>query len=400
MPNAPIQMGNKKNRWLRLYSDGGEERVIRVLHVMGCGDAGGISTVVLNYYRFIDRTKIHFDIALTVPEVGQNAEALQAMGAKLYFLPMKSTGLRKFRNSLKELLKQGNYDAIHVHESETSYIALQVAKQLGVTCRVAHAHTTSPYLNFSGEIRRLSGCLLNYHYATCVIGCGQLAGERIFGKYNMKRERAMVLPNAIDTTLFDYDPQVRDEVRRELGLEDKFVMGMVGRLAEQKNTMYALELLPQLLRYIPHAVLVVAGNGPEEETLHSRIAELGMEHKVTLLGRRADVARLYQAFDIFLMPSLFEGYPLAAVEALATGLPVLLSDAITRELRFGSAVEYLPLSHPEQWIKTILLRRISWARKARAKEVAAHGLDIRDTVKTLENVYLRDLGVEVLEAEV
>lgn len=373
--------------------------MIRVLHVMGCADVGGISTVVLNYYRFIDRTRIHFDIALTVSEVGQNAMALRDMGAKIYFLPMKSTGLRRFRESLKELLRNGNYDAIHVHESETCYIALQVAKQLGVPCRIAHAHNSSPYQSIKGELRRLSGCLLNYHFATCVIGCGQLSGERIFGKHNMKRDRALVLPNAIDTPLFSYDPQMRQEVRRELGVENKFVLGMVGRLSEEKNIPYAVDLMPQVLRAIPHAVLVIVGSGSEEEHIRSHIRDRGLEDKVMLLGHRADVTRLYQAFDIFLMPSLSEGFPIAAVEALASGLPILLSDTITRELRFATAVEYLPLSHPEQWIKTILLCRISWARKAREKQVAEHGLDIRDTVKTLENVYINAVKADRIEAE-
>lgn len=362
--------------------------MFRVLHIMGCADAGGISTVVLNYYRFIDRSKIHFDIALTVDTVGQNAQALMDLGAQVYFVPLKSAGLSSFRKALTKLLQEGNYDAIHVHESETCYVAMSVAKKMGVPCRIAHAHTSSPFRNLKSELRRLSGCVLNYHYATTVIGCGQLAGERVFGKWNMKRPKAVILPNAIDTVRFAYNERIRREVREELDVKDKYVIGMVGRLSEEKNTPYALELMPKVLKRIPNAVLVVAGNGPDEAKIKTRIRELQLEKDVIMLGRRGDVARLYQGFDLFLMPSFSEGYPLAAVEALASGLPVLLSHTITRELKFATGVHYLPLTNRDWWISEIVSWQNAGDRAVRQREVAAQGLDIHDTVKLLEQIYL------------
>ena len=365
--------------------------MIRVLHIMGCSDAGGISSVVLNYYRHMDRTKFQFDIGLTIPTVGQNGRALESLGAQIHFLPLKSEGLPAFQKALAELLVKGNYDAIHVHESETCYVALAVAKKLGISCRVAHCHTTSPWEGVKGEIRRLSGCVLNYHYATHVIGCGQLAGERVFGKYNMKRPRAMVLPNAVDTGKFAFNEQVRREVRQELNVEGNYVIGMVGRLSEEKNPGYGVELMPRLLEQIPEAVLVMAGNGPEEEKLRQRVQHLGLEKKVRLLGRRSDVERLYQAFDVFLLPSFTEGFPVAAVEAMASGLPALLSDAITRELAFGSAVTYLPLAEPDRWIREIGKWREDGGRAARQKEPGEKGLDIRDSALKLEWLYRQDV---------
>ncbi len=362
--------------------------MVRVLHIMGCSDAGGISSVVLNYYRFVDRTKIQFDIALTIPEVGQNGRALQELGANIHFLPLKSEGIGAFRSALAKLLEQNRYDAVHVHENETSYVALQVAKKAGISCRLAHSHTSSPWEGWKGELRRLSGCVLNYHFATNVIGCGQLAGDRVFGKRNMGRPKAVVLPNAVDTARFAYDSAVRREVRTELGLENSFVLGMVGRLSEEKNNLYALEVMPRILQEIPNAVLVVAGNGPDEEKFRSRVQELKLEHCVRQLGRRSDVDRLYQAFDVYLLPSFTEGFPVAAVEAMASGLPVLLSDAITRELEFGSAVTYLPLASPEQWVCAVKKWQTDSGRMLRQTEPARNGLDIRTNARRLEELYL------------
>lgn len=362
--------------------------MVRVLHIMACSDAGGISSVVLNYYRYLDRTKIHFDIGLTIPTVGQNGKALQELGAQIHFLPLKSEGLGAFQKALEELLKKGEYDALHVHESETCYVALRVAKKLGIPCRVAHCHTTSPWEGIKGEIRRLSGCLLNYHYATRVIGCGQLAGERVFGKYNMRRPRAMVLPNAIDTAKFSYDEAVRQEVRNELGLEGNYVLGMVGRLCVEKNYPFALELMARLYKDHPEYVLVIAGNGEEQTAIEAKIQELGISERVKLLGRRSDVHRLYQAFDSFLLPSFTEGYPVAAVEAMSSGLPVLLSDRITRELDFYSGAAYLPLEKPEQWYQVIRGWKGDTDRTSRQSEPVQQGLDIRSAAKRLEEVYL------------
>jgi len=367
--------------------------MIRVLHVMGCSDAGGISSVVLNYYRFIDREKIHFDIALTIPTVGQNGKALQELGAQIHFLPLKSEGLGKFREELKKLLVEGRYDAIHVHESETCYVALQVAKKLGIPCRIAHSHTSSPYEGVKSELRRLSGVLLNYPAATHVIGCGKLSGDRVFGKWNMKRSKALVMPNAVDTRRFTFNAQIREEVRKELGVEGKFVLGMVGRLSPEKNFPFALELMARLAKEEPDSVLVIAGNGEEEQKLKAMIRELGIENRVQMLGRRADVERLYQAYDVFLLPSFHEGFPVSAVEAMAAGLPVLLSDTITRELDIGEGVEYLSICDSGAWMRSI--QRISagdFPREAWQRQSAENRYDIRRSAALLEKLYLEDVA--------
>lgn len=360
----------------------------QVLHIMACADAGGISSVVLNYYRFLDRTRIHFDIALTVPQAGQNAHALEDLGAGIYYLPLKSQGMKAFRDGLRALLQKKQYDAIHVHESETCYVALMVAKQMGVPIRIAHAHTCSPWEGVKGEIRRLSGCLLNYPVATHVIGCGQKAGERVFGKWNMKRPKALVLPNAIDTQKFAFDPAVRQELRQQWNAENKLVLGMVGRLCPEKNYPFALELADRLRRENPESILVIAGNGESLEDIQTQIRALDLEDHVLLLGRRADVERLYQAFDIFLLPSFTEGYPVAAVEALSAGLPTLLSDAVTEELKFATGAEYLPLDQPEAWLRAIGRWQSDTGRTVRQTEPEANGLDIRSCARRLEKIYL------------
>jgi glycosyltransferase EpsF len=203
----------------------------------------------------------------------------------------------------------------------------------------------------------------------------------------MKRPKALVLPNAIDTRKFVPDSRVREEVRAELGLENKYVLGMVGRLSAEKNYPFALELVAALRREDPGCMLVIAGGGEEQPAMEAKIAELGIGENVRLLGRRSDVDRLYQAFDVFLLTSFTEGFPVAAVEAMASGLPVLLSDVITRELAFCSAVEYIPLGKPKLWQAALLRCRQDRGREERYTEPAAQGLDIRTAAGQLEKIY-------------
>lgn len=364
--------------------------MFRVLHIMSGADAGGISTVVLNYYRFMNRDCFHFDIALTTKVFGQNGAMLEQLGAKTYYLPLKSHGIKKYEVALKRILKSNSFDAVHVHENETSYIALKVAKDAGVPCRIAHAHTTVPVINLKSEIKRLSGCFFNYKYATTVIACGQMAGNRVFGNYNMRRSKAVVLSNAIDTLKFKYDVAIRNKVRRNLGVCDKFVIGFVGRLSKQKNHLFALRFLKNLIKIKTDVVLMIVGNGEEELELKSYVKENELDCYVKFLGRRADVNELYQAFDLLVMPSLYEGFPVTAVEAISSGLTVFLSDKITKELEFSKFVKYLPLDEIK-WVEAISKFQSSNLRFEGCSEMRKNKFDIHVTVKMLEEIYRKDI---------
>lgn len=360
-----------------------------VLHIMAGAD-GGISAVVLNYYRAVDRTKIHFDIAVTTDIIGSDVSEMEKLGAHIYRIPLKSKGIKAFESALTELLKKENYQAVHVHESETSYVALRIAKKVAIPQRIAHSHTSSPYMSIRSELRRLSGCILNFHYATNVIACGQLAGERVFGKLNMRRKKACVLPNAIDIERYRYSEQERKIKRCELGVENKYVIGMVARLSDEKNHGKALEIMETYHRMNPNAILLCAGSGELEQNLRSQIESKKMGAYVRLLGKRSDVAQLYSAFDVLLLPSRNEGFPMVAVEAISEGLPILLSDTITEELKFSRNVYYLPLTDNQPWLdKLAYIEKLEICDRDRGiDELRNNGLIIEYTAKQLEDIYL------------
>lgn len=361
--------------------------MIKVLHIMGSADIGGISTVVLNYYQFINRDKIHFDIALTTKKVGQDAQKLKALGAFFFFLPLKSKGVRQYCTALYRLLQENNYDVVHVHESTTCYVALRIAKKAGVPCRIAHAHTTAPFSNLKNELFRISGCILNRYYATNLVACGEMAGERVFGKRAMKSSKAHILLNAVDITVFRYNEAQREQLRKSWEISDEYVIGMVARIDYQKNNVFAINLFADYAQKNPYCKLVLVGSGPDEEKVKDVIEKRQVGDKVIFLGARGDVADIYQALDVLILPSRYEGFPVVAVEAMVSGLPVLLSDRITKELSFGKAVYYLPINDTSEWVKYLTYCKDNKERYERVNEISGKGLDIREAVHQLERLY-------------
>ena len=362
---------------------------INVLHIMGFADAGGISAVVLNYYSFIDRDRFHFDIALTGGKPGMLGKVLQNEGVSFYELPLKSNGLKEYQIALHSLLTTNQYDVIHVHAGGTAYIDLKIARECGIPVRIAHAHSAGRRKSLYSRVRFAASAIFNPIFATKLAACGILAGECTFGKYNMRSSKGIVIPNAIDCGRFAFNVGIREQIRGKLHIEDRYVVGMVGRLSYEKNHRFALRIIRELQKTIPEVLLLILGDGEEKESIQTSSISYGLENNIVFLGRHTDIEKYYQAFDVLLLPSLYEGFPMAGVEGLASGLPVLFSDAITDELSFGSGAYYLPLEL-DRWVNQLiqLYKKDNTSyRVIRQNEVKQNGLDIHDTVKLLEAVY-------------
>lgn len=358
---------------------------MKILHIMGSADVGGVAAVVYNYMCYMDQDSYQFDIALKGHKPGVMGVKMMERGARFYELPLKSKGIKEYQKELFELLHNEEYDAIHVHESSTSYVSLEVAKKCGIKCRIAHAHKTGYATSLSDRIVLLSGRILNALFATTLIGCGIESGNDIFGKLNMMK-KGIVLPNSINVERFCFDQCVRDVIRKEWNAENRYVIGMVGRLTDQKNPMFALEIIRDLREYLDDFLFVMVGTGDLEKEIKEYCQKNKLEKCVRLLGVRTDIDRIYQGLDICIMPSLFEGFPVVAVEAMASGLPLLLSSSITFELKFGKHVVYLPLDK-EKWIDVLKKRLVNDHREMGSLEVKNNGYDIRDTVRLLEKIY-------------
>ena len=344
---------------------------IRVLHVVPSMSVhAGMTSVVMNYHHSMDRSAVQFDYLCLNSLREREAEA-RSMGAHVWYVPA-STKLAKtatFTNFFRDHAEE--FDILHCHPIFAPQLMGRVAKKYGVRAVIAHSHSTK----FSEKpLSAVRNSFLSWFVglgATDYIACSE--GARVLLRHHGKD--AYIMRNAIKVPGFKYSSVDRERIRDELGVNDNtLLIGTIGRCSREKNQEFLLDIA-QALSKIGHSFfLVIVGDGPLRRNLESEIVSRGLNNCVTTLGSRSDTRALYSAFDCFLLPSFFEGLPVSAVEAQASGLPCLLSDAITREVAFG-LVRYLPLSNGQIWADAVI-DCVGQRKPARKGLVADAGFDV------------------------
>lgn len=362
---------------------------VRVLQVCGAL-AGGVGTVLMNYYRHIDRSKVQFDfLTHGEPEEATRAE-VEALGGMVTVITPKSTSLWRNLRETRRYINPGTpHQVVHVHTaSPTSFVYLLAARLAGKPVRVVHSHATdleSPPGSLQHRIHGVLQPALRWT-ATDLLACSRAAGDWLYGV--RARPSVRVLPNAIDVERFRFSPVLRQQLRRRLGVEDRLVIGNIGRFAEQKNHKLLVEIFAEIVRLDQSAVLLLVGEGPLVEGVKSQVNAAGLTDRVQFLGLRDDIPGLLQAMDLFLLPSLFEGLPLVLVEAQAAGLPCLASATITDEVRLTELLRFLGLEQgPDVWAAEAL----AMANDRRRSDTALIGevsYDIRIAAERLGAFYV------------
>lgn len=319
--------------------------MIRVAQVMGYMDGGGVEQVVMNYYRHIDRSRVQFDFLVCEGSGMVPREEIESMGGRVFMVPPYNQ-LPRYMRETELLFREERWPIVHSHVNALSVFPLRAAKRAGVPVRIAHSHSTAG----KGETAKnaVKSVLKRFSnvYPTHRMACSRYAGEWLFGK----GADFEVVYNAIDLSRFLFDAEARAQARADLGLVGgQLAVGHVGRFMPQKNHRFLIEAFAGLARLRPDAVLLLAGSGEAEALVEGWAAGRGVSDRVRFLGQRGDVGRLYQAFDAFCLPSLYEGLCLVGVEAQAAGLPCFLSDRITREVDVTGTVRFLPIDDSHVW---------------------------------------------------
>lgn len=362
---------------------------IRILHLVPGLASGGISTLLLNYYMYMNRDKVRFDFAIFMPELGINAEKFKELGSKIYILPRKTESMSEYKRKLMQIIKDGNYDIVHAHQEYQSFIPLYYAKKCGIKIRIGHAHNTLVEKN--SLLKRgimLTSRLFNRYSITDYFMCSMDAGRYMFGSC-MKNARTLLLKNAIFTDRFVYSDEKRDKYRKEFKFRDKLVIGNVGRLALQKNQLFLIDILQEVLNKDIDAALCICGEGPEREKITEYVKRKKLEDRVMLLGNRGDVADLMNAFDVCVITSVFEGFCIAALEASANGMPCILSDAIPREVDVAKKIKYISLQNSAmEWAEEVVVASQRGRESDIAQKIRENGYDIRENARLLEKYYM------------
>lgn len=353
---------------------------IRILHIVPKLDIGGIDTMIYNYFLQIRKYDIVWDFVVHGMEEGSIEKKLKSLNCTVYHITPKKESFSKYFIMLKKIIKDGNYDIVHAHQNNLCFIPLFVAKICGVKIRIAHSHTC---LGSRKSLKDRIFIQLNRYIATDFAYCGVQAcrwafGDKIKGKW---------IKNGLEIDRYKFSKNSRISLRQKYSIkEDEVVLGMVCRLSTEKNIFFSLKILKELLPFNRSYKLFIVGDGELHDSLLKYTNELKLSENVFFLGRRNDVEKFYSFFDIFLLPSYFEGFPVSLIEAQCSNLYSLVSNTISDEAFINKNVISIGIKEESirEWIRYIL----SYKKENRIYNTALNQFDIANLSDDLFQYYV------------
>lgn len=362
---------------------------IRVLHVLGNTQLGGAESRIMDLYRHIDRTRVQFDFLVHTEQEGYFEEEIRRLGGRIYRVPrFRLYNYFSYRRAHRRFFAQHHdFCAVQGHITSSAAVYLPVAKAAGVPVTIAHARSAGVDRGLKGKLTRLMRRNLSQK-ADYLFTCSELAGISVFGKKAVEEGRTIFIPNAIDCSAFAYKEEVRQRLRKELGLSGKYVIGHVGRFHYAKNHEYLLRIFAALCKKgTRDYALILLGEGGGMEAAKRLAEELGIAARVHFLGNRGNVYDYYQAMDYFVYPSRFEGLPGTMVEAQTAGLRCLMSDAICNEVAVTELVHTMSIeADPAEWADYVE-RTADYDRFSHVEQMRDAGFDVRAQAEKMTAFY-------------
>lgn len=363
---------------------------VRVLEIIGKRPVGGVGTVMLNYQEHMDAGKVQMDYLIFGEEQERFDKKVKALGSQVFVYPaLSGRQMGRTKQYLEEFFSKHakEYDIVHLHAPTIAFLAFPIAEKYGIRHRIVHSHATLYAENKIKAVRNRILWALAKGKSTDCIACSYAAGAFLF-----KKQAFTVLKNAIVCEDYFYDQTLRQKVREREGVTEKLVIGNVGRFSQQKNQTFLVEIFAEIKKRYKDSELWLLGDGVLHGEIEDKIKTLGLTEQVRLFGMVSNPKEFYQAMDVMVMPSLFEGLPMAGVEAQASGLPCVFSDAITKEVDIVGCL-YLSLqTAPALWAETAIEAAKRKARRSYQKELDEMGFNIKREAKRLEDFYLSKLG--------
>ena len=364
--------------------------MVRVLHIVSVLRRGGVETMLMNFYRHIDREKVQFDFIVHGSQVGEYESIITKMGGKIFHVRTKSESFFGNLKDIREVIKKHDYKLVEVHQDAMSMFALRAAKQAGATVRIAHAHSTSMPPSKFGKLLYPFAIKRTTKYANVKFACSKKSAEYLF---NGDVSEVEYVYNAIDINKFSYSKDNRLQIRQKYGLEG-FVLAQVGNFMYPKNQEFTLLVFQQLLKILPNAKLVLCGAGSDMERIQKIAVEKNIDGAIIFTGNVDNIFQMLSAFDALIMPSFYEGFPVSLIEAQCAGLPCVVSDTITKETQITDLISYESLNmDPKLWAEKIAKlsanNRNGDVREKYAQIVSESGFDVQKVAQKLQNRYLK-----------
>lgn len=358
----------------------------RVLHFQGRMGKGGAETFMMNTYRNIDRSKIQFDFLIYKDylNVTPYNDEIKKLGGKIYAVPNPKKNIIGYIRAVQKLLKDKQFDVVHSEVFFGGGLNVWLAKNAGIKQRIVHSHATTDGKGNSvilKGIRKFFDFLM-FHNGTDFLACSTEAGIGLYGKDHP----FLFVPNGIDLEKYGNINETKKEIKDSLTLsKDTFLVGNIGRFEEQKNHKFLIEIFKEVVAKNANSHLILIGEGSLVEEIRHKVLIEGLKDKVSFLGLRDDIPRLLKGMDVFLMPSLYEGLPISAVEAQATNTKLVLSTEVSKETQISKNVHFLPLTLPAtKWAEKILEKPLENQPLPIMKQY-----DMHKTAEIMEKIYLK-----------
>ena len=362
----------------------GANEPIRVLHVVTTMNRGGLETMLMNYYRHIDRNVVQFDFLEHRDNESDYDQEILALGGRIFRLPKLNPFSILYHKKLSAFFRHHQeYKIVHVHQDCLSSIALKAAYQNHVPIRIAHSHNASQDQNIKIVVKKALMKSIP-RYATQLFACSKEAGDWMFSGSDYQ-----IVKNAIDTKLFLFNKKKRALIRKNLGIPDsKLVIGHVGRFNYPKNHDFLIDIFYEIQKLNKNSILLLVGIGDLETSIKEKVVRLRLADKVMFMGKRNDVNELMQAMDVFVFPSNYEGLPVTLVEAQASGLPVIKSSNVPDQCALTPLVVSLSLElSASDWAKAIIKIEKGYVRKSTSEYIFKHHFDIENNAEWLQKFY-------------
>lgn len=357
---------------------------LRVLHFQGRMGKGVAETFMMNAYRNIDRSKFQFDFLIYTDfeDVKPYNKEIHELGGHIYAVPNPKKNILGYIRGVRTLLKEKHFDIVHSEVFFGGGLNLLLAKQAGIEKRIVHSHATTDGKGnnlLMNTARKIFDRLMREN-ATDYLACSTEAGIGLYGE----NQPFIFVPNGIDLELYRNVPESKEAVKKKLEIpEDAFVVGNIGRFEEQKNHTFLIDIFEQVVRQHPNSYLTLIGEGSLISEIEEKVYSKNLQNNVLFLGLRNDIPEMLKAMDVFLMPSLYEGLPISAVEAQAANVKLVLSTEVSKETQVSKNTHFISLDEsPKKWAEIILKEPLG---NEPLPELTQY--DMKRTAKQLEEIY-------------
>lgn len=363
---------------------------IKVAEVVTRLEYGGVESVILNYINHMEKRE-EFEIHIITQDINSTGciKLFEESGCIVHIITHKRKNILKNLIELNQILKREKFSIIHSHMNLTNFYVLVLGRIHGCKNRISHVHSVLKANSFLKKICYKIIFLINRVAANKYITCGIEAGNIYFGNKYMEKGKVELFPNAVDMEKFQYNEFLRSRIREKYGIkEDELVIGHIGRFTQVKNHIFLLQILKCMLERKVKVRLMLVGGGELLEEIKEEARKLGVFNDIIFVGNTNKTFEYYQAMDVFVLPSFYEGIPVVAVEAQCSALPCILSDNIDKSCKILEDVQFLPLDTPiEEWIKHILEYRMHSRSREVKKQIREAGYDILTEANLLAKFY-------------